>query len=107
MDSTLAVQPPGPPARPPADSAPPASPPARPSASGWHVQLAAVASKPTADELAARVRAAGYGVLVIEEGGLFKVRAGPWSERAPAEQAIAVLRTRFGGAPFLVRPPAP
>ena len=53
------------------------------------------------------MRAAGYSVLVIEEGGLYKVRAGPWSERAPAEQAIAVLRTRFGGAPFLVRPPAP
>ena len=62
---------------------------------------------PRPKAIAARVRAAGYSVLVIEEGGLYKVRAGPWSERAPAEQAIAVLRTRFGGAPFLVRPPAP
>ncbi|MGH7585026.1 MAG: SPOR domain-containing protein [Gemmatimonadales bacterium] len=86
------------------DSLPSAAPPVRPPASGWHVQLAAVAGRPTADELAAKVRAAGYPVQVVEEAGLFKVRAGPWSERAPAEQAIASLRTRFGGAPFLVRP---
>lgn len=93
---------------PAARAVPPASPPARPSAGqGWHVQLAAVGSRPTADELATNVRAAGYTVQVVEEGGLFKVRAGPWSERAPAEQAIAALRTRFGGAPFLVRPAAP
>ena len=82
---------------------PPSHPAIQPS-SGWHVQLSAVGSRPTADELAAKVRAAGYPVQVVEEGGLFKVRAGPWSERAPAEQAIATLRTRFGGAPFLVRP---
>ena len=93
---------------PAAPAVPPAGPPVRPSAAqGWHVQLAAVGSRPTADELATNVRAAGYTVQVVEEGGLFKVRAGPWSERAPAEQAIAALRSRFGGAPFLVRPAAP
>ena len=93
--------------RQPADTPPPTRPPSHPAiqpSSGWHVQLSAVGSRPTADELAAKVRAAGYPVQVVEEGGLFKVRAGPWSERAPAEQAIATLRTRFGGAPFLVRP---
>lgn len=98
------------PGRTPADTPPPAQPPSKPAiqpSSGWHVQLAAVGSRPTADELATNVRAAGYTVQVVEEGGLFKVRAGPWSERAPAEQAIAALRTRFGGAPFLVRPAAP
>ena len=93
-----------------ADSAPtlpPARPPSRLPASGWHVQLAAVGSRATADELAARVKQAGYAALVVQEAGLYKVRAGPWSERASAEQALAALRTGFGGTPFLVRPAAP
>jgi SPOR domain/Tetratricopeptide repeat len=105
VDSAVTPPPAVSPAR--RDSTPVAPPPSRPSGQSWHVQLAAVASRPTADELATKVRTAGYTVQVVEEGGLFKVRAGPWSERAPAEQAIAALRTRFGGAPFLVRPAAP
>jgi hypothetical protein len=42
--------------------------------------------------------------VVVEEAGLFKVRAGPWAERAEAARALETLRARFGGQPFLVRP---
>lgn len=72
--------------------------------SGWRVQLAALATRATADDLAAAVRRAGYEVAIVTEGGLHKVRAGPWAERADAARALEVLRTRFGGQPFLVRP---
>jgi cell division septation protein DedD len=68
------------------------------------VQLAAVAARATADDLAAAVRAAGYEAGVVEEAGLYKVRAGPWAQRADAARALEALRARFGGQPFLVRP---
>ena len=88
---------------PPRDTAPPVAPPPRRPA-GWTVQLAALGSRATADELVASVRSAGYGAVVVEEAGLFKVRAGPWAERADAARALETLRARFGGQPFLVRP---
>ena len=91
------------PALQPADTTLPARAPAPPSA-GWRVQLAAVAARATADDLAAAVRAAGYEAGVVEEAGLFKVRAGPWPGRADAVRAQEALRSRFGGQPFLVRP---
>ncbi len=87
----------------PADTAPAVGPAARPGV-GWRVQLAALGSRATADELVASVRAAGYEAVVVEEAGLFKVRAGPWAERADAAHALETLRARFGGQPFLVRP---
>ena len=84
----------------------PDQPPAEPSqpSSGWRVQLAALGSRATADELAAAVRRAGYEAAIVSEGGLHKVRAGPWAERADAARALETLRARFGGQPFLVRP---
>lgn len=80
------------------------APPAAPPPVGWTVQLAALGSRATADELAAAVRGAGYEAVIVSEGGLHKVRAGPWAERAEAAQALETLRARFGGQPFLVRP---
>lgn len=103
-------EPPGPPAIQPSaepsqrPDTPSVDPSIRPSVSGWRVQLAALASRATADGLAEEVRGAGYGVAVVAEGGLFKVRAGPWVERAEAASALERLRARFGGQPFLVRP---
>lgn len=104
----VAVAPP--PEQPPSQPAvqAPAEPPGRPAAepprAGWTVQLAALGSRATADELAAAVRRAGYDVAIVSEGGLHKVRAGPWAERADAARALETLRARFGGQPFLVRP---
>lgn len=93
---------PGPVVQPSAE--PPQPPqPSQPS-SGWRVQLAALGSRATADELAAAVRRAGYEAAIVSEGGLHKVRAGPWAERADAARALETLRARFGGQPFLVRP---
>jgi hypothetical protein len=87
----------------PRDSAPPVAPsPRRPA--GWTVQLAALGSRVTADELVAAVQRAGYEAAIVREGGLHKVRAGPWAERADAARALETLRARFGGQPFLVRP---
>jgi len=99
-DPVTADQPPSQPAIQPSAEPPQPSQPS----SGWRVQLAALGSRATADELVASVRSAGYGAVVVEEAGLFKVRAGPWAERAEAARALETLRARFGGQPFLVRP---
>lgn len=60
------------------------------------VQLAALSAE-KADELARRVKAAGYRTdvsAVPGKNGVFRVRAGPFSDRAKAEAALAALRAK-------------
>jgi cell division septation protein DedD len=83
-------------ARPPA--------PAR-SQPGYYVQISAVLTQAAADGELARAKRAGYNAVVVKEGGYLKIRAGGFRNRQAAEAALAQLKTRLGGHPFLVRVP--
>jgi hypothetical protein len=73
--------------------------------SGYGVQIGAVNTQAAADKLLADLKAAGFSGYVAKEGGLFKVRAGPWPDRAQAQQAAEQIRARLRKSPFLVKEP--
>jgi hypothetical protein len=76
-------------------------------ASGFYVQVSAVATQAAADSEIARVKRAGFSSVVLRERGYLKIRAGRFATRVEAEAALAQLRTRLGGQPFVVRVPPP
>jgi sporulation related protein len=74
---------------------------------GFYVQVSAVLTQAAADAEAARIKRAGYSPVVLKEAGYLKIRAGRFATRAAAEAALAQIRARLGGHPFLVRVSAP
>ncbi len=74
--------------------------------SGWMVQLGVFASRSNADRLAQELKGKGFRVSVSEIAGssraLFRVRAGPVSDRTAASELAAKLRA--AGAPGSVVP---
>ena len=85
----------------------PAPRPPAPSRSqpGYYVQISAVLTQAAAEGELARAKRAGYTAVVVKEGGYLKIRAGGFRNRQEAEAALAQLKTRLGGHPFLVRVP--
>jgi cell division septation protein DedD len=79
---------------------PPPPPPAR--RTGYFVQVAALPAAPPADEIAASLRRMNYEVVIVQEGGYHKVRAGPFPNRRDASAALARIRSSMGGQPFIV-----
>jgi cell division septation protein DedD len=69
------------------------------------VQIGAVNSRQTADKLLADLKSMSMSGYVVPAGSLFKVRAGPFGDRAAADQAQTKLKSRFGGSPFVVKEP--
>ena len=51
-----------------------------------------------------RLQALEIAAQVIHEGTWFKVRAGPFGDRARAQQALTRIRRELGEGPFLVPP---
>lgn len=80
-----------------------AEPPKR--TSGFYVQLSAVAAQSAANTEVSRFRAAGFKPVIVRDGGLFKIRIGPYADRGKATDAMARAKTRFGGKPFVVHVP--
>lgn len=76
---------------------PAAASPARPG--GWAVQLAAVSSHADANALRDKLRAAGFDGFVdsVQSGGktLWRVRAGPQTQRADAERVRDQIKAKF------------
>lgn len=73
-------------------------------ARGWAVQVAAVKTRGEADTEVARIRRVDMPAMVVQEGGWFKVRSGPFPSRERAAEALTQLRKSLGGKPFLVAP---
>ena len=73
-----------------------------PMAKGFRVQVIAAPTQTKANEAIGRLKAAGYGATVVREGGFFKVRAGPYASKAEAQTALAKIKARLGGQPFVV-----
>jgi DedD protein len=72
----------------------PGSPP--PAAGGWLVQTGAFRTKPAADQLASQLRAKGFAAFVDGQGpdrSKYRVRVGPFADRAQAEAAATRLKS--------------
>ena len=72
---------------------------------GFGVQIGAVNTDVAARTLVASLTAAGFTGYVVQEKNLFKVRAGPWPDRAQAQEALPRVKEKLGGAPFVVKEP--
>jgi len=102
---------PPPPAPPPPETSPPADPePAQPppsneatSATGWKVQVGAY-GKPNADRVLARLTDLGYPAFLatLPSDALYRVRVGPFADRAEAERVASRLETE-GFDPAIMR----
>jgi hypothetical protein len=73
---------------------------------GFGVQVGAVNTKAAADRLSAQLKVAGYTTYVVNEASLFKVRAGPYPDRAKAMAAAEQIRKKLGHSPFVVKEPS-
>lgn len=61
--------------------------------SGWFVQVAAFKSKENADRQVSQLKAKGYSAIVqADAGSLFRVRIGPFPERAEAAKTAERLQ---------------
>jgi hypothetical protein len=85
-------------------AAAPAPAPAPPAVTGpsYRVQVVAVSSQDAAEDVSSQLRNLGYPVEVIQQDGLYKVRAGNYADRESADDAVRTIRSRLGGQPFVV-----
>lgn len=83
----------------------PKPPPANAPRTGFGVQIGAVNTQSAADKLVANLKNAGFNSYVVKDGALIKVRTGPFPDRAKAQSVAAQVRTKLGGAPFVVKEP--
>lgn len=72
---------------------------------GWYVQVSAVRTRAAADQELARVARVEYQGVAVAERGLLKVRVGPFKTRDEAAAALAKIKARLGGTPFVTRVP--
>jgi cell division septation protein DedD len=64
---------------------------------GWYAQVAAFKSRENADRQASQLKAKGYSAVVqADPGSLFRVRIGPFPERADAVRAAERLQREDG-----------
>jgi len=77
-----------------AASPPPAS--RRSVEEGVFIQVIATAQRSAAESVRKRLRDDGYTALMVSEGGTWKVRVGPYADRAEAERAAVRLRNEKG-----------
>jgi hypothetical protein len=97
---------PEPPAAEPARTEPAPAPGRTPvTASRYRVQITAVRNAATADAVAARLKKQGLAPVIVEEGGLLKVRIGDYATRADAVADLPNLKAKLGGSLFVVAEP--
>ena len=84
-------------------TAPP--PPTPPAAGAWGVQVAAVSSEASANSVLSQLQAIGIGGSVVRESGnLYKVRVTGLASREAADSAVAAIKAKLGGTPFVLAP---
>ena len=92
------------------DSSPPNGPPAppapaKPAAGPWGVQVAAVSSQASANSVLKQLKAMGMtGTVQQEQGNLYKVRVIGLPSRDAADSAVATIKAKLGGSPFVLAP---
>ena len=85
-----------------ARSRPPERTPATRKGPVYRIQIVAAKTKAQADQAIGKLRKIGYDAVITTEGGFLKVRAGAFSSKAEAQTALARIRSRLGGQPFVV-----
>jgi DedD protein len=94
----------------PRESNPPAiaSAPAAPTSRGWAVQLGSFASRATADGMVKDLSQQGQNAFVmpVKSGGstLYRVRIGPFTERAAANEALREVKGSVANAAVVAHP---
>jgi hypothetical protein len=68
----------------------------------FRVQITAVRTQSTAQALVAKLKSRGFSPVVVEEGGLYKVRVGEYATKADAAAALPGIKAKLGGSPFVV-----
>jgi tetratricopeptide (TPR) repeat protein len=87
----------------PSPAAPPA--PAQPAAGRWGVQVAAVSSQASANNVLKQLKAMGATAVVKKEAGnLYKVSVTGLPSREAADSAVVAIKARLGGNPFVLAP---
>lgn len=92
------------------DSAPstPAAQPSVPKTPGWAVQVGSFANRATADRLAKELAGSGHNAFVmpVKSGGttLYRVRIGPFGDRAEADGVLASVKKRVANAAIVPHP---
>jgi cell division septation protein DedD len=67
--------------------------------------MSAVATQAAANIEIARARRSGFTARSVREGGLYKIRIGPYETRDEAGPVLTQVKSRLGGRPFIVRVP--
>jgi hypothetical protein len=80
-------------------------PPASARRSGWYVQVSAVRTREAGNQELRRLARVDYQGVILQESGLYKVRAGPFATRNEAASALARIKASLGGTPFVTRVP--
>jgi cell division protein FtsN len=95
---------PAPAAAPPTSTAKPAAT-STATANGWYLQVGAYRSRENADRQARQLSGRGFATSVAPPvaGGLFRVRVGPFADRAEAVRVQGRLRSQEGLASSLTR----
>jgi N-acetylmuramoyl-L-alanine amidase len=78
----------------PAPAPTPAPRPSQPSTGLFKVQVGAFKNRDSAEELAQRLKQAGFNEYVYTEGGLHKVQAGAFKDRSNADDLIKELKSK-------------
>ncbi len=89
-----------PPAAKPAPAA--AAPAAKGNDAGWFLQFGAFSTKGAADSVVRDLKGKGYTASAVSSGTLFKVRMGPYADRAEADKMVGRL-TKDGYKPLVTR----
>jgi cell division protein FtsN len=79
-----------------------AKPPA-PATGAWFVQIESFKSKDSADALAAKLRAKGYAVSIVDAKPLFKVRVGPYAQRSDTDTVVEKMKKDGFSSAFVTR----
>jgi cell division septation protein DedD len=68
----------------------------------YRVQITAVRNVTTAQSIASKLKSRGFSPIMLEEGGLYKVRVGDYATKAEALAAVPEIKAKLGGSPFVV-----
>lgn len=80
-------------------------PPAQPAAGLWGVQVAAVSSQASANSVLKQLKEMGATAIVKKEAGnLYKVSVTGLPSREAADSAVAAIKAKLGGNPFVLAP---
>jgi DedD protein len=97
-----------PPAAAPPKEQPLASAPRAPTSAGWAVQVGSFSKQATAERLMGELRSQNRDAFVmpVRSGGatLYRVRIGPFKERAAADTALRAVKSSMPGATVVAHP---